>query len=287
MPECALGLIDSHCHLDAYDTQAEQDAVIDRAMAAGVVGALIPGWHRNHVAEQGRLIERQVHRLDGQFQLVAAAGIHPVYVGEHEEADLVSLEQRLMCTSRDLLVAVGEIGLDRYLEQFREPLYWARQQYFFREQLKLAVRYERPVLVHVRHCYPELVRMLEQQRPPQGVIVHAFNGREHDAAALLAMGCKLGIGGLVLQPSAHRLRALIQSMPADGWVLETDAPDMLSFSARQQGYQRNEPALLVATAYEVAGLLGWELAEVAEQNRRNIQTVLHWPPETNSLKSAR
>ncbi len=277
MPESRVGLIDSHCHLDAFVTEAEQDAVVDRAVSAGVTGAVIPGWHRCQRDVQEHMIQRiQLHHK-GPFALVAAIGIHPGYLAEHDDADLEWIEQCLLADTRQSSIAVGEIGLDRYHASFREPAYWSRQLHFFREQLKLAARHERPVLVHVRHCYPELVRMLDQFRPSQGVVVHAFNGRERDATALLAMGCKLGIGGLLLQPSAHRLRALIRTMPIDSWVLETDAPDMLSYQARQQGYQRNEPALLLATAQEMAHVLGCTLEDIAVQNRINIQAVLGWP----------
>ncbi len=258
-------LIDSHCHLDAPEFAADRLAVVQRALAAGVNGAIVPGWRLDQLLRIGELLTW----CPAAFHLRYAAGIHPLYVQELSPAALEQLEP-MLCNA----VAVGEIGLDRFGCKAQEPEHWRRQQLFFREQLAMARRAQLPVLIHVRRCYPELIRVLQQQPLQRGGIVHAFNGSERDACALLEAGFVLGIGSLITQPSAQRLQQLLRRLPEHAWVLETDAPDMLPHSLWCQGVRRNEPAQLAVIVRAVSRCLALSESDVQQCHTRTLGRIL-------------
>src|SRR5690606_17561071 len=119
------------------------------------------------------------------------------------------------------LVAVGEIGLD----YFDKSLDDARQQHLWREQLRLARRFDLPVIVHSRRSGDQILKAL-RELPVRGGSAHAFNGSEQQARIPIDMGFKLGFGGAATFDRAHQIRRLAASLPLDSIVLETDAPDI-------------------------------------------------------------
>jgi len=248
-------LIDTHCHLDAAEFDADRDAVHAAALVAGVERMVIPA-----VAVDGFFKAKTVvARYPG---CVAAYGIHPLYVMQARESDLAVLREWL---AREQPVAVGEIGLDFYVTD-SDPL---RQEFFFVEQLKLAREFDLPVLLHVRRSVDQVLKQLRRIRVPGG-IAHAFNGSRQQADEFIRLGFKLGFGGAMTFSGSTRIRALAAELPADAIVLETDAPDIPP--AWLNG-QRNAPGELPRIASVLAELRGVSVAEVAAASNAAARTL--------------
>ena len=206
--------IDTHCHLDAPEFNADRDAVRRSAAAQGVVHCVIPAVERGNW--------HTVRAMAHQYKDSYALGIHPLYTGRAADEDLQALEQALVEHQADpRLVAVGEIGLDFFVT----GLDAARQERFYRAQLQLARRFDLPVILHVRRSADRLLKGL-RELPVQGGIAHAFNGSLQQAQAFIAMGFRLGFGGAMTYDRALQLRRLAAQLPVDALVLETDAPDI-------------------------------------------------------------
>ena len=269
--------IDSHCHLDAPEFDADRVAVLDAARAAGVVQMVLPAVAAPHFP-----VLQELARTQG---LAYALGIHPLFVAEARDEDLRRLQQALEDAADDpRLVAVGEIGLDHFVPasaQERE-----RQHAFLLAQLRLAQAAGLPVILHTRRALDAVLAAL-RRHPVPGGIAHAFNGSAQQAAQLLALGFKLGFGGAMSFERALHLRELARTLPAESLVLETDAPDIppqwlyRSAAERAAGARsRNTPAELPRIAAVLAALRGWTLEETAQRTRANTLAAL---PRLRSL----
>ena len=270
--------IDSHCHLDAPEFLADRESVFARARQAGVTQMVIPAVTPLHFDMAAQLAAAQ--------RCAYALGVHPLWMGEdsphnQREADEQVMQQVHAAWQRyaadPRLVAVGEIGLDYFVEGLNRE----RQWFFYTEQLKLARQYAYPVILHVRKSADMLLKGL-RQFPVSGGIAHAFNGSEQQAQAFMDLGFKLGFGGACTFERARQIRHLAQTLPLQALVLETDAPDMppqwlyRTAEQRAQGEPqgRNEPAQLPRIAQVIAQLRGMRLDELAEAARENTWQAL-------------
>ncbi|AVQ81754.1 MULTISPECIES: TatD family hydrolase [unclassified Variovorax] len=265
--------IDTHCHLDAHEFGAEMPAIRARAAERGVAMCVIPA-----VAAFNFQAVRELAHLQGDAY---ALGIHPLCTGQAADADLEALDAELTARRDDpRLVAVGEIGLDYFVE----GLDGHRQERFFHTQLQLARKHGLPILIHVRRSVDKVLKHLRQTaggKPWLG-IAHAFNGSEQQAEACIALGLKLGFGGAVTFERALQLRRLAASLPMESIVMETDAPDiqphwLYRTQAQRDAGQpqgRNEPGELPRIAEVVAGLRGIGIEELAAATTRNALEVL-------------
>jgi TatD DNase family protein len=266
--------IDTHAHLDAAEFDVDRAAVHERARAAGVAMCVIPAVQADHFDAIRQLAHAQ--------QDVYALGIHPLYTPQASEADLATLDAQLHLHREDpRLVAVGEIGLDGFVAELNTPQAVAKQQHFYRTQLKLAQQHRLPVILHVRRSADGLLKGL-RDIPVVGGIAHAFNGSMQQAQAFLALGFKLGFGGALTYDRALQLRRLATELPLSAIVLETDAPDIpphwLYTTAEQRAaglpQGRNEPAELPRIAQVLADLRGIPLDELAAVTRANAREAL-------------
>jgi len=261
--------IDSHCHLDAAEFEADRDAVVQRARAAGVGMLVLPAVA---VAGFDPLIE-----LAHRHGLAYALGIHPLCVERADDGDLERLAEALQRRRDDpRLVAVGEIGLDHFVPGLDR----ARQERFYVAQLKLARAHGLPVILHVRRSADGLMKQLRRIDVPGG-IAHAFNGSDAQAAAFVQRGFRLGFGGAMSFDRALRIRHLAAAVPDEVPVLETDAPDIppqwlyvRADERDQRPPSRNEPAELPRIARTLAALRGWSLEETADRSSANVVAAL-------------
>ena len=249
-------LIDTHCHFDAAEFDADRDEVYAAALAAGVERIIVPS-----VAVDG--FDRVKTSTVRYPVCLAAYGIHPLYVMSAQAADLLVLRAWL---GDEKPVAVGEIGLDFYVPDL-DPV---RQEIFFVEQLKLAREFKLPVLLHVRRSVDAVLKQLRRIKLPGG-IAHAFNGSRQQADEFIKLGFKLGFGGAMTYPGSTRIRQLAATLPLEVIVLETDAPDMPPVWL-QRG--RNAPAELSRIAEVLAELRGLDVATIIAQTRANARQVL-------------
>jgi len=261
---------DSHCHLDAAEFDADRDAVVARARAAGVTQVVIPAV----AAGNFDAVRELAHRHGFAYAL----GIHPLCTMRARDQDLALLEQQLAAHAGDpRLVAVGEIGLDFFVP----GLDTARQQHFYVEQLKLAKRAGLPVILHVRRSADPLLAGLRRTGFKAGGIGHAFNGSRQQADAFIELGFKLGFGGTLTFDRSLQIRRLATELPAEAIVLETDAPDIppqwlyKTAAERAAGATtRNEPGELPRIGAELAALRGWSIEETARITRANTEAAL-------------
>jgi len=263
-----MSWIDTHCHLDAREFDADRAAVVARARAAGVTQLVLPAVARSNFDV--------VRALAHEHGLAYALGVHPLCVNEATEGDLDALRDALAAHRDDpRLVAVGEIGLDHFVPGLDQP----KAQHFYAEQLKLARAAGLPVILHVRRSADALLKHL--RRIPATGIAHAFNGSEQQAQVFVGLGFKLGFGGAMTFDRALQIRRLAQQVPPEALVLETDSPDIpphwLYRSAEQRAageVARNEPAELPRIAATLAELRGWSLAQTAQACSANARAAL-------------
>lgn len=248
--------IDTHCHLDAAEFDADRDAVAARAARAGVARVVVPAVAAANFAA----VAACCRRYPG---CAPAYGIHPLFVDRAVPADLAALRALI---ERERPVAIGEIGLDFFVPGVDA----ARQADYFVAQLKLAREFDLPVLLHVRRAQDTVLKHLRRVGG-RGGIAHAFNGSRQQAEAFVKLGFKLGFGGAMTYPRATRIRDLASGLPLEAIVLETDAPDMApEFAARG----RNSPEYLPRIAQTLAELRRLPLAEVAAATAANSRLAL-------------
>ena len=266
--------IDTHCHLDADEFDADRDAVREAARQAGVTRCVIPAVHAGHWPQVAQLAQRHGDAY--------ALGIHPLYVPRAQESDLLALDRTLTERRDDpLLVAVGEIGLDFFVPELCTPNMRERQWFFYTAQLKLAQKHGLPVILHVRRSADLLLKGL-RQCPVVSGIAHAFNGSAQQAQTFVDQGFALGFGGTLTYERSLQLRRLACELPLRAIVLETDAPDIppqwLYQTAEQRALGavqgRNSPAELPRIAQVLAQLRGVPLADLAAASTANACRVL-------------
>lgn len=263
--------IDTHCHLDAPEFDADRAAVVLRARQAGVGQVVVPAVNAANFDT--------VRRLAHEAGLAYALGIHPLCTAAANDADLDQLQAALAASRDDpRLVAVGEIGLDHFVPGLDRQ----RQERFYMAQLKLARDAGLPVLLHVRRSADGLLKGLRRVGVTGG-IAHAFNGSDVQARQFVERGFRLGFGGAMTFERALQIRALAAALPANVPVLETDAPDIppqwlyrtaAERAAGGAGQGRNEPAELPRIAATLAGLRGWTLQDTAARTTANALAAL-------------
>ena len=258
-----MELIDTHTHLDFPDFDDDRREVLARSRQLGVSRMVVLGVYQQNWQRVWDLVQQD----EGLF---AAFGLHPVYLEEHQPADLIELGDWLArLRGHRQLCAVGEIGLDYFLEQLDRE----RQQALFEAQLKLAVDFQLPALVHVRRSHAAVIATLKRIRLPRGGIIHAFAGSLEEAREYIKLGFKLGLGGAPTWPQALRMHKVLAQLPLEAVVLETDSPDMAP--AMYPG-QRNSPQHLPDICTALAGRMGISPSLLAEASTRNACEVFQW-----------
>ncbi len=251
-------LIDSHCHLDVADFDADRDEVLARCVAGGVGSIIVPGVRLADFAAQRAVCDQSV-------LLHAVYGLHPVYLDEHRPGDVTALGEWL---TREKPPAVGEIGLDYFIAALDRT----RQQRLFEQQLDLAKALNLPVILHVRRSHDAVLATLRRFSLPRGGICHAFAGSLDQARHYRDMGFLLGFGGAATFDRANRLRATLRALPLDAIALETDAPDIPPCFVERGG--RNSPDFLPRIAGVLADVKGVTVAELAAATTRNVSQLL-------------
>jgi len=261
--------IDTHCHLDAAEFDADRDAVVAAARAAGVTTIVLPAVDAGNFD--------RVRALAHRHRLAYALGIHPMCTAAAGEADLAALRAALEANRDDpRLVAVGEIGLDHFVAGLDRE----HQAGIFAAQLGLAREFDLPVLLHVRRAIDSVLKQL-RARPVRGGIAHAFNGSEQQAGAFIELGFKLGFGGALTFDRALRIRRVAAAVQLEAIVMETDAPDIApqwlyrTAEARAAGAtMRNVSAELPRIGAELAGLRGIASEALAAATTANAFAAL-------------
>lgn len=258
-------LVDTHAHIYEEYYPGQIEAVLARATAAGVGRLVVPAVDLASSAEAVRLSRRRTN-------LYAAVGIHPGEVDNAGESDLEQLENFLLASRENRIVAVGEAGIDYHYTRANAGL----QKVIFKAQIKLACRYDLPLIIHDREAHKDsLDCLLEAQadgylRPRRPGVFHCYSGSVEFMQSLLKLGFYIGIDGPVTFKNAGRLKEVVAAVPADRLLLETDSPYLTPEPYRGK---RNEPANLVHIAEAVAAVRGVTVADLAEETGQNADRL--------------
>ncbi|MGB6041512.1 MAG: TatD family hydrolase [Pirellulales bacterium] len=249
-----LKLIDTHAHLDQDEFADDRDAVIGRAVQAGVHKMIAVGIG----AESS---DQSVALAASHDAVFAAVGIQPNYCEQAQPGDW---DRVVALSSASKVVAIGETGLDRHWDYTPFEV----QQDYFDRHLRLSQATGLPFIVHTRESELEVVAMLRaaRERGPLSGVMHSFVGDERVAAECLEFGLYISFAGMVTFKKSEALRRVAASIPNDRILVETDAPYL---SPEPRRGRRNEPAHVVDTATLLAEVREQDFEEFARQTTEN------------------
>jgi TatD DNase family protein len=252
-------LFDTHAHLDQEEFDADRDAVIDRALAAGVERMIAVG---TTLAASQKCIGLAA-RYDSVY---AAVGIQPNYVAESAPDHWEAIQS--LASSRKV-IAIGETGLDRHWDY--TP--FDQQQDYFDRHIELARQLDLPFIVHMRDCDEDILAQLRaaRARGPLRGVMHSFTGDAAMAAECVDLGLHISFAGMITYKKSQPLLDCAATIPADRLLIETDSPYLSPEPVR--GQRPNEPALLVHTAACIAAVRGISPQELAAVTAANAQTL--------------
>ena len=267
-------LIDSHCHLDAYE---DLPAILSNAQQAGVGQLLAIG-----IGDGPDTMHRALELAHQHPQVFASAGIHPQ---EAHQATSDALARLATLAADSRCIAVGEIGLDYYHIDNPDP---AVQQAAFRAQMAIAAAERKPITIHCRtselagakvqarfeqrDAWEDMLELIASDWAPTGLpgIMHCFSGDAGQAQRSLDLGFTLSFAGNLTYPRSTVIQEVARTAPADRILVETDAPFLAPIPLRGQ---RNEPAHVVHTAAFLAGLRETTPEEIARLTTANFQRL--------------
>jgi TatD DNase family protein len=254
-------MIDSHCHLDSERFAGDQAAVIDRALAAGVEHMLSIG-----TGDGPPGIDCAVQVADRYAPVYATVGVHPHDAKLYDDAVGKQLAELL---KHPKVLAFGEIGLDYHYDHSPREM----QQAVFIEQMRIAHDARLPIVVHTREAWDDTFELIEQhwKRTGLGGIMHCFSGGPAEAQRSLDLGFHLSFAGIVTFPKSLDIQEAARLCPADGLLIETDAPFLAPAPFRGK---RNEPAYVAHTAAKLAELRGVSLEEIVRITTANFNALL-------------
>jgi TatD DNase family protein len=280
-----VNLTDTHCHLDLEQFDADRDEVLERAWAAGLTRILIPGLDLESS-------QRAVKLAGSHPNLFAAIGVHPNDSLKWDENSKDRLKQLFATsgrttTGRAKIVAIGEIGLDYYWDDAPHD----QQRMVLEEQLALAAELQLPVVLHMREannilegdCARDLLEILLKwaqsllvdnnplaERPG---VLHSFSGSKSTAEKAVNLNFYIGITGPVTFKNAQARCELVETIPLERLLIETDAPFLAPVPQRGR---RNEPAFVAHIADKIAEIHLRNPEEIAAFTTANAQRLFVW-----------
>ncbi len=229
-------LIDTHIHLDDKRFDVDRVQILKKAAQRGISTWIIPGT----TSERWPIIKHICQQIPGCYP---AYGLHPWFLDEDYKTQLLNLKEWLKKTE---CVAIGECGLDFWDHMPSERI----QRDVFSEQIELSQHYNLPLILHSRKSLEDVYLTLKQKGAHRGVI-HGFNGSVEQAKKLVDLGFFIGLGGAMTYERAQKLHKVVQSLPLDSIVIETDGPNQPPASLKGK---RNEPASLIEVLHAIKKL---------------------------------
>ncbi|MGL4952835.1 MAG: TatD family hydrolase [Culicoidibacterales bacterium] len=248
---------DTHCHLNAEQFRGEIEGILENAKQADVKFMLVVGFDRQTIEDAVSLAEAHEH-------IYAAVGWHPVDAIDLTETDLARIEQLMI---HPKVVAVGEIGLDYHWD--KSP--YEVQQIVFEQQIELALKYDKPIIVHDRDAHQAVYETLKKyaQRGLRGVM-HSYSASSEMVKAFTELGFMISLSGVITFKNAKMPKKVAELTPLEYLLIETDAPYLTPHPYRGK---RNEPAYVALVAEEIALLKGISVDEVAKATSENAKRL--------------
>jgi TatD DNase family protein len=252
-----MHFIDSHAHIDFPQFDADRDAMLARAQAAGVTTILAIGTGPGPEKLDAALPYAEAHDW-----IYTTIGIHP-----HEAKEVTSahLDTLARLARHPKVIAWGEIGLDYFYDHSPRDL----QERVFRQQMELAHAAKLPIIIHCRDAWSDCLALLEQVWEPTGLggILHCFTSTLDDAKRGLDMGFLISFTANVTYPKAQNIRDVAKALPLENILIETDSPYLAPQSLRGK---RNEPAYVAEVAKLLANVRDLPVEVVAAQTTENF-----------------
>lgn len=250
-------LTDTHTHLYSEEFADDRDAMIQRAIDAGVQRFFVPSIDSGYT--------QQMYDMEKQYpeNIFLMMGLHPTYVKENYMEELAHVEEQL---AKHKFYAVGEIGIDLFWEKTR----LVEQQYAFKHQIQLAKKYKLPINIHCRDAFDEVFEVLESEKGDDLFgIFHCFTGDFDQAQKAIGYNMKLGIGGVATFKNG-KIDQFLKDIDLKHIVLETDSPYLAPVPFRGK---RNESAYTKLVAEKLAGIYGVSLDEIAVATTENSKAI--------------
>jgi len=253
-------LVDSHCHIAGPEFVEDLAQVVTRARDVGVQRALVI-LAADDQAELQQATEVSAQWADVRFSV----GVHPHAAGKFAaDPEEAARQVGSAIDAQPLARAVGEIGLDYHYDFAPRDV----QQQVFREQIRLARRLKRPIVIHTREAEDDTFRILTEERASEiGGVFHCFTGDRDMARRVLDVGFHLSLAGIVTFPRALELKEVARMVPLDRLLVETDSPFLAPVPHRGK---RNEPAHVARVAEVIAELRNTSAETVAAATSENF-----------------
>lgn len=251
-------IVDTHAHIEGPEYDEDRTAVVERALAADV-GIIV------NMGTDMATSERSVALTDEYDAVWTGVGIHPEEVIKMTVAE----DDRLAAwAEKEKVIAIGEIGLDYYWEKDNEKR--LLQQKMLIRQLDLARQLHLPVCIHDREAHGDIMRILKTEGRNNYGVIHCYSGSWEMAEELLKLGWYLGVDGPLTWKNAAKLPEIVQKIPSDRLLVETDSPYLTPVPYRGK---RNEPAYVRAVAEFAAELRGESLENFAARTTQNARDI--------------
>ncbi|MDD3636634.1 MAG: TatD family hydrolase [Bacteroidales bacterium] len=258
-----MQFIDTHTHLYLEDFDHDRQEMIKRAISRGIHRFLLPNIDQDSVKPLLQLCE------DFPANCFPMIGLHPTSVKEDWQKQLSHFKEQLKYHP-ETFIAIGEIGLDFYWDKS----FATQQLEALRMQFDWAKQMQKPVAIHTREAFPEMLTEIQKaQNGSLKGVLHCFTGTLEEAKKAVDLGFYLGIGG-VLTYKKSSLPEIVKHLPVERLILETDAPFLPPVPYRGK---RNESAYLFETAVKLAAILEIELDKLAEITTQNANELFNLP----------
>ena len=251
-------LVDSHCHLEYKGLVEDQDAVLDRARAAGIGAFLNISTKRS---EWDQVIAT-AHRAPDVY---ASVGIHPHNADDHQD---LSEDALFGATQDPRVIGIGETGLDYFYEHSDREA----QKHLFRLHIAVARRTGLPLIIHTRDAEDDTLEILgdEMGKGEFPALIHCFTASAEFGEKVLEMGLSISLSGIVTFKNAKELQAVARTVPEDRLLVETDSPFLAPVPHRGKTC---EPAFVRDTASFLAELRGEKLEVLAARTTDNFYAL--------------
>ena len=257
-------MIDSHCHLDFAADDAERDAILTRARAAGVNTFVCIGS-----GEDLGSARRAVALAAAEPDVYAAVGVHPHDVSKMTEADWSELD---VLARAPRVVGVGETGLDYHYDHSPRD----QQQAAYARFVALARAVKRPVISHVRDAHDDAIDILRTAGAAEvGGVIHCFTGGVAEARRYVDLGHHLSFSGILTFKNAQPIRDAAAFAPLERILIETDAPFLAPIPYRGK---KNEPAYMAETLRVLAEVRGADVAAIEAATTENARRLFGLMP---------
>ena len=245
-----MNLIDTHAHLTYPELENQIQDVLARSKSSGITGWITIGTDKEQT--------QKALALTGRFEnMWAGIGIHPHYANEAADTDIAFIEQS---AANPKVVAIGETGLDYHYDNAVPE----NQKRLFRALLDIAVKHNKPVIIHTRNAFDDSMAILDEYKGKlKNVVIHCYGGDREQTRLVLDRGCYISFTGTVTFKKSDALREVAKTIPLNRLMIETDCPFISPEPVRR--IQPNEPSLMIHTAKLLAGLHNLDLDSFAQK----------------------